>query len=126
MRKEILIAMLMASLALATSVSAQINTTWNAYPAPNITSTNSIFTYDNTVTNGLFTLLVLMALFVIMLLSFHTRAEIGSSLAASSFICMVIAAVLRTTSQLGDSVFMTFAVLTVIGIVLLYKTGSGF
>ena len=115
-----------AMLYFSTLVSAQLNVTWNAFPTPNITSINTMFTYNNTVTGDWFSSLLVLGLWVVMLLVFSSKAEITSSLAASSIISTVLSVILRTNSLVPDWLPMTFIVLSVISILLSYRTGSGY
>jgi hypothetical protein len=126
MRKITLIALILTTLTLATLTSAQLNNSWQTYPTPNITSINSLFVYDNTVTQNWFTTLLVVAIWIVLVILTATKIDIIHSVAVSSIAATVLSILLGNNSLLNDSVIMIFVCLSVVTILLSFKSGGGY
>jgi hypothetical protein len=127
MKQITIISLILTNLLLVSSVSAQLNNSWTAYPPPNITSIGGIFTYDNTVTSGLFVSMLIFSLWIILLILTSRTTGITPAFTTASLIALVLSLLLRVlgnTNSVGDNTIVIFIVMTVIGIALSFKGGG--
>jgi len=99
------------------------NITWNAYAEPNVTGFYDIMTYANTTTENVFGMAMMMSLYIVFFIIFRKYGD-DKAFLSSSFIMLVLSGILRGTSQIGDIVFMLFTLLTVTGIVIMYRSNQ--
>jgi hypothetical protein len=85
-------------------------------PSGNITSTADIFMWINSVTDSWFFPGLLIAVyFVIFIKLLYSSQDIGKAFTASSFVCMIMAVLLRVTNLINTTFMILFIVLTAIG-----------
>ena len=96
-----------------------------APPAGNITNTVGIFNWINSVTDNWFFPGLLVAVFFIILikLQFSTQ-DLGKAFSGASFICMILAVLLRVTNLINTTFMILFIVLTGVGAIWMHVENS--
>jgi len=90
--------------------------------ATNITRPYMLFEHVGTLTDGMFGLVLLLAVFVIAMVSMKNfRAT--ASFATASFITMVLALLLRAMNAIADIYMIATIVLATVGLAMLYFEG---
>jgi len=91
---------------------------WTNFEYVNATNFYQTMSYANDVTDGLFTTGVLGAVFFILYAAF-SRYGSDRAFAASSFICTVLATMLRGIGAVSDGAMVVFIMMTAVGILML-------
>lgn len=92
-------------------------------PLPtNLTTPQSIAIYMNEATpmiGGAWTA-ILFAIFVLMFIGLNYRADSKDAFTSASFVCMILAILLRALDLVPESIMNVFLILGVIGIALIW------
>ncbi len=88
----------------------------------NITSTVGIGTYLNTVTGGWWWSVMLIVIFIIAFVSLKYFFSKADSLAASSFVCLLLGFMLRAAELIEDKVLYLFGILLMIGLSMMWQS----
>lgn len=97
---------------MATKLPTQTNVT--------IEDANTFFKYISEASNGLFFNSMLFGIFIILFMMFRATTSNGKSFAGSSFICMILAILLRVLEFTSTGIMYTFILFTGIGAVWAY------
>ena len=89
------------------------------YAAPNVTNMSALFTYANTVTDGLFWQLILMAVYIVTFISLSGRAKTSECLASSGFFTGIVAVIMFIMGLIGEIQLIVAIVLALGGFVML-------
>ena len=98
-----------------------------AYPPPsgNITNTVGIFQWINSVTDSWFFPGLLIAVyFIIIIKLLYSTNDVGKAFTAASFICMIMAVLLRVTNLINTVFMVLFIVLTAVGAMWMHMENS--
>jgi len=73
------------------------------FPQPNITRPYELITYSNTVTDGMFGVIILLCLFIVIFMSLKTY-KTSAAMGAACFITTLLAIMLRLMGALSDTI----------------------
>ena len=101
----------------------ETNGTWTDYPLPNATDLLGLAQYNNSITNDMFGLSLMLLIFIILYGSMsYTRSPV--SLQVSLFITAIIGFLMLIINLVGMWVPMVFLVGFVASMIFLYKGGE--
>jgi hypothetical protein len=92
-----------------------------AAPSGNITDMTGMFGWLNTsIDNWFFPGMIITVYFIILLKLMFNSGEVAKSVAAASFICMIISVLLRITGLINTTFMGIFIILTGVSVVWMY------
>ena len=92
--------------------------------AQNMTSYVDLFTYMNTINDGWFWSLIVLALFIVVLLSISIKYGISRGLVTAGFITFIVAGFLRTAELIQDFVLYLVVILFALSLMWLWYSES--
>lgn len=96
-------------------------------PAGNITSLNQIMLWTNSlVDNLLFPGVLGVTFFIIFIRLLYSQSDVGTARAftSASFISMILAILLRTTSLINNTFMVIFIILTAVGAIWMHAENT--
>jgi len=94
-----------------------LNSSWNAYPYPNVTGFYDIITYANTSTDMLFSSGLVVTLWIIFFIIFRKKGEM-IAFSTASFLTMTISSALWAIGLVNEVMILALAVM--LGISILF------
>ena len=97
------------------------------FPYPNVTNGfQDLLVYSNTVTNNLFSSLILLGIFLILFLSLKTRGVLSEKAFVSAAFATTLVSYIMVLIPgfLSPEIIVIMTMVTAISVLFLYKTGS--
>lgn len=98
------------------------------FPIPNVTSgPHELLTYSNTVTNNLFSIFILVAIFLVLFINMKTRGfQTEKALVSSAFSITLVSYIMMLIPNLiSPEITVIMTMITAVSVLLLYKSGGG-
>jgi len=95
-----------------------------AFPQPNATDLPSLFSYANTVTSNWFWPLMLLAVYIVVYMTFSTRVDSRKAFATTGFFTGIIAAFMFVLSLINELTMIIAMVMALAGFLMLLFSES--
>lgn len=98
------------------------------FPIPNVsTGPHNLLTYSNTVTNNMFSIFLLLSIFLILFINLKTRGfQTEKALVSAAFSTTLVSYIMIIIPDfISPEIAVIMTMITAVSVLLLYKTGSG-
>lgn len=93
---------------------------WTEYPYPNATSTFGVMQYANAVSNGVFGLSIVTAIWFVLFIAFRRYGD-AAAFTSANFITLIVSAILWSVGLADEKVVIILGVLLGVSVMMLWS-----